>query len=473
MKKSVKLVTIGGGSSYTPELVQGMINRSDKINISEWWFVDIEEGREKLEIVMSLAERMIKKSGLPWKIRYTLDRREALEGADFVTSQFRVGQLDARVLDESIPLSRGILGQETNGAGGIFKAFRTIQAYKEIIDDMKELCPDAWLVNFTNPAGIVTEALINQLGWKKSIGVCNIPIGQQKAAAKALSLKDNEVYTRHVGLNHFHFHQIWDINGQDRTAEVIERMYGDLREEPTETVKNIVNIDYSAKFLRSLNLLPCDYHRYYFVAPEMLEDSKKEFAKGKIRGLVVKEVEKELFELYQQPELDTKPKKLEERGGAYYSDIACEIICCMINHDNRVMTVSTANLGSIPALGYHDIGEMSCLITSAGPVPLVTPQIPKFITGNLQLMKKMELLTVEAAMTGNYEIALQAFMINPLIPHGDETEELLQELLLAHEQYLPQFAGDIERIKKECPKRVQAVKEIKAWIAKEEEKIYG
>ena len=165
IKDKIKIVTIGGGSSYTPELIEGFIKRKDELPINEIWLVDIEEGREKLEIVGAMAQRMVKAAGLNWKVVLTLDRRDALKGADFVTTQFRVGLLDARIKDERIPLSHGIIGQETNGAGGMFKAFRTIPVILDIIDDMRELCPDAWLVNFTNPSGMVTEAAIKYGGW--------------------------------------------------------------------------------------------------------------------------------------------------------------------------------------------------------------------------------------------------------------------------------------------------------------------
>ena len=163
-KRRIKIATIGGGSSYTPELIEGFIKRKDELPISELWLVDIEEGREKLEIVGAMAQIMVKAAGLDWKVYLTLDRREALKDADFVSTQFRVGLLDARIKDERIPLTHGIIGQETNGAGGIFKAFRTIPVILDIIDDMRELCPNAWLVNFTNPSGMVTEAAIKYGG---------------------------------------------------------------------------------------------------------------------------------------------------------------------------------------------------------------------------------------------------------------------------------------------------------------------
>lgn len=348
--KTLKLVTIGGGSSYTPELVEGMILRAHQLPIREWWFVDVEQGAKKQEIVVELARRMLEKAGLDWKIESTLDRREALIEADFVTSQFRVGQLPARYLDETIPLSYGMLGQETNGAGGIFKAFRTIEAYKGIIKDMKDLCPNSRLINFTNPAGIVTEAIVNELHWKKVIGLCNIPIGQKKLATQILGQSEGDLSTRHIGLNHFHFHEVWDKYGENRTQVVLETLYGDLREETPEAVKNITNLEFPIQLLRTIGMLPCDYHRYYFLEQEMLEDALEQYRQGNVRAKVVQEVETELFELYKDPQLKDKPKQLELRGGAYYSDVACQIICTIHNDSREELTVSTVNRGVIPYL---------------------------------------------------------------------------------------------------------------------------
>ena len=184
--KGVKIVTIGGGSSYTPELMQGFIKRYDTLPIREIWLVDIEDGKEKLEIVGALAQRMWDASGHDVKVHLTLDRREALKDADFVTTQFRVGLLNARIKDERIPLSHGFLGQETNGAGGMFKLLRTAPVIKAIVEDMKELCPNAWLINFTNPSGMITETVIRQCGWKRCIGLCNVPVNIMMQEPKML-----------------------------------------------------------------------------------------------------------------------------------------------------------------------------------------------------------------------------------------------------------------------------------------------
>lgn len=224
MNNQLKIVTIGGGSSYTPELMEGFIKRYNELPIKEIWLVDIEAGKEKLDIVANLSQRMWDAAGYPVKIYTTLDRRKALKNADFVTTQFRVGLLDARIKDERIPALHGMLGQETNGAGGIFKAFRTIPVIKSIIDDMRELCPNAWLINFTNPSGMITEAVIKHFNWKKCIGLCNVPTISMIAEPKIINKSLNNLNYRFAGLNHFHWHKVFDKNGRDLTPELIEHI---------------------------------------------------------------------------------------------------------------------------------------------------------------------------------------------------------------------------------------------------------
>ena len=205
MKKGIKIVTIGGGSSYTPELIEGFIKRYSELQVREIWLVDIEEGKDKLDIVGSLAKRMVLKANLPIEIHLTLDRKLALKGADFVTTQFRVGQLDARVLDERIPGKHGMLGQETNGAGGLFKALRTVPVIFDIIEDIKKLCPEAWLINFTNPVGVVTEAVFRYAEFERYIGVCNVPINMQNHFAEVLKVKSKDIIPYFAGLNHMSY----------------------------------------------------------------------------------------------------------------------------------------------------------------------------------------------------------------------------------------------------------------------------
>jgi len=464
MKKGIKIVTIGGGSSYTPELIEGFIKRSDVLPIDEIWLVDIEAGKEKQEIVGGLAKRMIKNAGLDWKVHLTLDREEALKDADFVSTQFRVGLLDARILDERIPLSHGVLGQETNGAGGIFKALRTIPVILEIVEEMKKLCPNAWLVNFTNPSGMVTEAVIRYGKWNRVVGLCNLPIVCRRIASVGLGVEPNEIIMKFGGLNHFHWHRVWDLNGVEQTQHILDCVYAvedgmddamrgkRSNEKPKnnainkEGVKNIPSISFLKEQVMELGIIPCMYHRYYYVTDDMLQEELREFKNGNTRAENVKRTEQKLFELYKNPELNTKPKELEHRGGAYYSDAACELISSIYNNSGTEMVVSTLNNGAISDLPNDCVVEVSSIIRKTGPQPITWGSFSSSSRGLLQVMKDMELTTIEAAVTGSYSKALQAFVLNPLVPSGRIAQELLDEMLIAHKEFLPLFSKKIEEL---------------------------
>lgn len=448
--KTLKIVTIGGGSSYTPELIEGFILRQKELPIREIWLVDVEEGREKLEIVGAMAKRMVKAAGLDWQVHLTLDRREALKDADFVTTQFRVGLLEARIRDERIPLSYGFIGQETNGAGGIFKAFRTIPVILDIIKDMKELCPDAWLINFTNPAGMITETAIKVGGWKKTIGLCNVPIGSTKLnhVAMGYEMGDDILFHKYAGLNHFHWHRVWDKDGREVTRDILDRVYNpesnwgsDLGE-----MKNIAKIPYVYPQIKDLGMIPCGYHRYYYITESMLAEEMEAYHKHETRAETVRITESELFELYRDPALDYKPEQLTKRGGTHYSDAACEIIASIFNDKRTTMVVSTQNNGTITDLPYDCIVEVSATITAKGAEPLNWGGFPPAARGMLQLMKAMEETVIEAASKGDYDTAMHAFIINPLIQAGPKAQAMLDEMLVANKHYLPQFSEKIAEL---------------------------
>lgn len=443
MNKTIKIVTIGGGSSYTPELMEGFIKRYKELPVSEIWLVDINDGKEKLEIVGELAQRMWDATSYPVKVITTLNRREALKGADFVTTQFRVGLLDARIKDERIPLLHGMLGQETNGAGGMFKAFRTIPVMKEIVEDMKELCPEAWLINFTNPSGIITETVIKHFGWKKCIGLCNVPVISMMNEPKVIGKQAFELNYQFAGLNHFHWHRVFDEEGREVTGQLIDH----INEKNGGTPANIYQAEFSLELLHSMNLLPCGYHRYYYLEKEMLEHSIEEFKKGGTRAEQMKAVEASLFEIYKNPDLNKKPEELQKRGGAYYSEAACECINAIYNNKGIHMVVSTQNNGAITCLDSDSVVEVSCLISAKGATPMAWGDMGSFEKGQLQVMKAMEECTINAALSGDYGMALQAFTINPLIQKGGESKQVLNELLVAHEKYLPQFKEKIVELK--------------------------
>lgn len=445
MKKRVKIVTIGGGSSYTPELMEGFIRRYDEMPISEIWLVDIEEGKEKLQIVGELTKRMWKASGYNVEIHLSLDRKEALKDADFVTTQFRVGQLNARIKDERIPLHYGMAGQETNGAGGIFKAFRTIPVMLEIVEEMKELCPDAWLINFTNPSGILTEAVIRYRKWEKIIGLCNAPVGSMMQEPGLIDKNSDDLIFRFGGLNHFHWHKVYDLNGNDMTSLIIEKMSEKIAGLPA----NIKEEFYLQEQLICMNMIPCAYHQYYYKEEEMLAHMIREYQNPDIgtRAQQVKKTEEELFKLYQDPYLDHKPKQLMKRGGAYYSEAACETICAIYADKKVHMVVSTLNRGAITELPDDCVVEVSSIIDANGASPIAFSPLSYAQKGWLLLMKNMELCICEAAVHGDYGLALEAFIMNPLIFSGENARKILNELLIAHEKDLPQFHEKIMELK--------------------------
>ncbi|EJE1050365.1 6-phospho-beta-glucosidase [Listeria monocytogenes] len=436
MTKGIKIATIGGGSSYTPELIEGFIKRQDELPVRELWLVDVEAGREKLEIVGNLAKRMVKKAGVNMEIHLTLDREEALKDTDFVTTQLRVGLLDARVKDERIPNSYGVVGQETNGPGGMFKGLRTIPVILDICKDMERLCPDAWLINFANPAGMVTEAVLRYSNQKKVVGLCNGPIGIERNIAETLGVDVSEIYVEFVGLNHMVFAKTVYHNGKDVTKDVVFKMTED---EAGSSLKNINATGWDKTFLRTLNMIPIDYLRYYWQTKQQLEDQARAYAEHGTRAEVVKKVEAELFELYKQEELAEKPKQLEQRGGAYYSEAACNLINSIYNDKRDIQIVNTRNNGAILDIDPDSAVETNCVITRQGPIPLASGRLPIAINGIIQEIKTFERLTAEAAVTGDYDKALFAMTINPLTPSESVAREILDEMLEAHKEYLPNF----------------------------------
>lgn len=443
MKGKIKIVTIGGGSSYTPELMDGFIKRYHELPIEEIWLVDIDEGKEKLKVITELSQRMWDASPYKVKVYSTLNRRDALIDADFVTTQFRVGQLEARIKDERIPSIHGMLGQETNGAGGILKALRTIPVIGEIIKDMEDLCPNAWLINFTNPSGMITEAAIKKFGWKKTIGLCNVPGISEMKEPENIGFEVGTLTYQFAGLNHFHWHRAFSSDGNEVTNQVIEH----INEKNGGTPANIFQAEFPMDLLQSMQIIPCGYHRYYYVAKEMLEHSLVEFEGNGTRAEQMREVEHRLFELYKNPNLKTKPIELEKRGGAYYSDTACECISAIYNDKNLRMTVSTENKGAISCLPESSIVEVTSIISARGAEPIAWGNMRSPERGWIQLMKAMEECVIDAALTGNYGLVLEAFTLNPLIQSGNEAKRVLDELLIAHEKYLPKFFSKIQELK--------------------------
>ncbi|HEH9439608.1 TPA: 6-phospho-beta-glucosidase [Aeromonas sobria] len=436
MKNGLKIVVIGAGSSYTPELIEGLIQRQHELPLRELWLVDIDDGREKMEIIAALTRRMLAKAGLAVQVETRLEREEALRGADYVCSQFRAGCLEARISDERISLKYGLIGQETNGLGGFANACRTIPIALQIAADMERLCPDAWLLNFTNPSGMVTEAVLRH-SKIKAVGLCNVPVIMQKGVATLLESRDEQEFIMQVaGLNHFIFVRQIQHQGKDKLGEVIALL---AQGKDPLVPRNIPPFAWPKDLLTHLGMIPCAYLRYYYMSDDILKQELGEASGEGTRGEVVKAIEQQLFDLYRNPDLAKKPKALEGRGGQYYSEAACELMSAIHNDKRIIMHVNTRNNGAINGLPDECAVEVSALITKSGPLALNVAPFPQDTLRLLQLMKEFEQLTIEAAITGNRHTAWRALVLNPLITSGSRLEQALDEVIAAHPDLMSAF----------------------------------
>lgn len=417
---SLNICVIGAGSTYTPELIEGFIKLKRELPVSQVSLMDVD--RKKLDIVGGLAKRMVEKSGTGARVQLVTDRRKALEGADFVVTQIRVGGIPARIRDEHIPLEFGILGQETTGPGGFAKALRTVPVMLDIARDIESLAPDAWWINFTNPSGIVTEALLKHTK-ARAIGLCNVPIGMTKSLAEKLEAAPQDLLLHYVGLNHLSWVTRVNVRGRDVTREAVRKS---LAGRPKE----------DRAWMRTYGMIPNGYLHYYYARDKVLEGLLKT---GKTRGDVVSELEAALIEKYKDPNLKKKPKELEKRGGAHYSTAAVSLASAIHNNKKELHIVNTRNGSTIPCLPADCAIETNCMVDGSGAHPLVIGDIPLEIRGLLQAVKSYEELTVRAAVLGSRRVALQALVAHPLVPSYATAKKLLDRILEANAEYLPQF----------------------------------
>lgn len=435
-EQKLKVVVIGGGSSYTPELVEGLLKRHHELPITDLWLVDIEAGLEKAQIIADLTKRMINKVNCEINVHLTTDRKLALKDADFVCSQFRAGRLEARLRDERIALKYRMIGQETNGLGGFSNACRTIPIALEIAKEMEVLCPNAWLLNFTNPSGMVTEALLKHSSIK-TVGLCNVPVNMELGAAKMLGAKREDITMQIAGLNHLVWARKVLHEGQDKLSEVINQLLGGNDQ---MMPKNIPPFEWDGELIRSLNIIPCAYLRYYYQSRDILDKEFEASKNNANRADLVAQVEKQLLEIYKDPMLDTKPQLLEERGGAYYSEAACELMSSIYNNKRSIMHVNTRNNGAIQGLPDDCAVEVSSVITSSEIIPLNVEPFDSDTLRLIQQMKEFETLTVKAAITGDIATAKRALILNPIVDTGSHIDEALLETIRENLEFMPAFA---------------------------------
>ncbi|MCZ7583862.1 MAG: 6-phospho-beta-glucosidase [Deltaproteobacteria bacterium] len=414
----MKIGIIGGGSTYTPEVIEGFIIKAGDLGLTEVVLMDIDG--ERLRVVGDFAKRMVKHAGNPFKLTTTAARVEAIDGADFVLTQFRVGGQAARHEDIMLGLRHGLIGQETTGIGGMAKALRTIPVILDICADVEKRAPNAWVINFTNPSGLITEAILNHTGVSRCIGLCNVPIDMKMMIAKHLGVDDADVQMDSVGLNHLGWVRRVIVKGEDITARLLDFLAGE------EGPKNIPDIQYNPELIRALGQVPLYYCRYFYNTPSVLAELK---AKKKSRAQEVMDIEKALLAQYQDPNLATKPKELEQRGGAYYSKIAVEIVEAIAGDTGAEHTVNTRNEGAVPDLPASNVVEIPCRIGRDGVTPVPTEPLEPSIRALIQAVKAYEELTVEAALKKSRAAAFRALITNPLGPKSERASDVLDDLL--------------------------------------------
>ena len=421
----MKIAVIGGGSTYTPELIEGFARRADKLPVEELVLQDI--SGQRLDVVGGLARRILARQGYPARLTTTTSLAEAVEDAAAVLIQLRVGGQAARLVDETLPNKFDLLGQETTGAGGFAKALRTVPVVLEIAELVRErAAPGAWILDFTNPVGIITRALLD--AGHRAIGLCNVAIGFQRRFARRFGVEPDHVRLDHAGLNHLSWIRGVHVDGVDRLPELFA---GPALAELAAV------LSMPAELLRTLDAIPSYYLRYFYCTDDVLHAQTQ----GQHRATEVLEIERTLLELYADPALDHKPDLLEQRGGAYYSEAAAALVTSLLTGDRGHHYVDVRNNGTISGLPDEAVVEVPATVDSDGahPVP-VAPLAPELL-GLVQAVTAYEVLAIEAARTGDRDTALRALLANPLVRQWDVAVPLLDALLEANRAHLPAFNG--------------------------------
>jgi 6-phospho-beta-glucosidase len=426
----MKVTTIGGGSTYTPELVQGFIERGERLNLRELWLMDINAGR--LEVVGGFVRRMAASAEAPFQVHLTTDRRAALEGADFVTTQIRVGGMAARREDEYLGRRWGLVGQETTGVGGMANALRTVPVILDISQEMRVLCPEAWLVNFANPSGLVTEALARYAPEVRSVGLCNSPIGYQMRIAQEMGLDSPfDVHLDYLGLNHLSWIRGARVKGQDIWPHMFAAALQYARQAGDPPIP--------AGVMESLGVIGSYYLSYYYRTASVLRQQARNEPS---RAEQVMDIEKKLLERYADPTLETMPPELMQRGGAYYSTAAVQLIEALALDLGQIHIVNARQGDAVPGTPADWVMELPCRVDKDGLHPLPAEPLPLFADGLLRAVKAYELLTAQAAVTGDRDAALQALVVHPLGPGGDDVQAVLDDMLETNRPYVPHFWPD-------------------------------
>lgn len=428
----LKVTVIGGGSTYTPELLNGFLERQNDFPLDELWLMDIDQKR--LEIVGGFAKRLAAAKNARFKILLSNDRKESIKNASYVITQFRVGQMAARREDEYLGRRHGLIGQETTGVGGMAKALRTIPVAIDIAKDMQKLAPNALLVNFANPSGLVTEALFRYVPAISAVGVCNASLSTKMEILQVLNekmgthFKSEEAHIKTLGLNHLTWYYGFEINGRDYWPQIIQTIIDKEKSEDDPY--------FDPETLSILQMLPNSYLRYYYYTDEML---KKQEKWPPSRAEEVIEIENDLLKQYQDEDLQELPEDLMKRGGAYYSTVAAQLLKAHYNNLNETQVLNVRNNGAVPAWDNDWVLEMPCQVNANGIVPIPASPLPPVCETLIARVKAYEILTAQAAVKGDRVAAYQALLTHPLGPPADKISAVLEDMLETNREYLPNF----------------------------------
>ncbi|MBN1372863.1 MAG: 6-phospho-beta-glucosidase [Anaerolineaceae bacterium] len=428
----MKITVIGGGSTYTPELVNGFLARVETLPVKELWLMDVDP--ERLAVVGGFAQRMVKAKGLPFKVVLSTNQRESIAGASYVTTQLRVGMMPARRGDEYLGLRHGLIGQETTGVGGMAKALRTIPVILSIADDIRQTAPGALLANFTNPAGLVTEALNRYASDIQAVGVCNVGITTKMHMLERLEeklgtkIEDHRAELKTLGLNHLTWHYGFTVDGEEMWPHIFPAFLEEQRKEE--------HPEWDVRTLEVLGMIPNYYLQYFYYTDKKLEAQKKW---PPSRAEEVMSIEEDLLREYADPALTEPPADLMKRGGAYYSTLATQLIDSHYNDLGQVHVVNTRSNGAVEGWPADWVVEIPAKVDAKGIHPLPAKPLPPACFALVAAVKMFELLTVEAAVKGDRSAAYQALLANPIGPKADKVEAVLDDLLESNRQWLPQF----------------------------------
>ncbi|MBF6131335.1 6-phospho-beta-glucosidase [Nocardia brasiliensis] len=423
----MKLAVVGGGSTYTPELIDGFARLRDTLPIDE--IVLIDPAAQRLALIAGLARRMFEKQGNPVRVSTASSVAAGAEGADAVLVQLRVGGQAARNDDETWPLECGCVGQETTGAGGLAKALRTVPVILELAEQIRRANPDAWIIDFTNPVGIVTRAL--QTAGHKAVGLCNVAIDFQRKFARHLGVEPELVRLDHVGLNHLTWERgVTVLDSPDAATgyEALPKLLADFGAEIAADTRLPVEL------LRHLGVVPSYYLRYFYQHDTVVEELR---AKGS-RAAEVAELERQLLTMYADPTLDTKPELLGKRGGAFYSEAAVQLIAALLGTGAGagVQVVNTRNSGTLPSLPDDAVIEVPARVDAAGVRPLPQPPLDPRFGGLIAHVTAYEQLALRAAVEGGRELVFDALLAHPLVGQFELAEQLTDRLIAHNRAHL-------------------------------------